>query len=565
VLPIAHRELRIACRKRGTFWVRIITALIGLVIGGFCFLLATAGAAPVPGIGKALFVILTWISLAVALAAGLFVTSDCISEEKREGTLGLLFLTDLRGYDVVAGKFFATSLRSLYGMIALFPVLGVTLLMGGVSGTQFWKTALALTNALFFSLAIGLFVSSIGRDWQKVMSGTLALLLLFAFGGPIFDFVLGKLQGNSTGPWASLASPFFVFLQASAWIRSPFWSGILVTQLIAWFCLGLACFAVPRSWQERAKKNSNSSASFSYAWTYGNADQRTRLRQRLIDQNPVFWLSCRQRRQAWGAWIMSFIFGFLFLLPLLLGWPRASYSVWSFGAKCLILLLYLWMASQAGRFFVQARRNGLIELLVVGPLSTRQIVHGQWRGLLRMFAVPVCLIVLLDFAATMFSEGVWGRAAFYQQADVWMIASFAAASSGIAVLGNMAALAWFGMWMGLTSKSVNFATFKTLLFVQVIPWFVIMFGSLFFFAALNAYSYAAKSPWAHWWPYLTGLLTATLTLLKDFAFIGWTRQLLYTSFREQAARNWAQPRFPAATPVPISIPAPPVMHLPVSQ
>ena len=104
-------------------------------------------------------------------------------------------------------KFFATSLRSLYGMIALFPVLGVTLLMGGVSGTQFWKTALALCNALFFSLAIGLFVSSIGRDWQKVMSGTLFLLLLFAFGGPIFDFVFSKLQGNSIGPLASLTSP----------------------------------------------------------------------------------------------------------------------------------------------------------------------------------------------------------------------------------------------------------------------------------------------------------------------------------------------------------------------
>ena len=28
-------------------------------------------------------------------------TADSLSAEKREGTLGLLFLTDLRGYDVV--------------------------------------------------------------------------------------------------------------------------------------------------------------------------------------------------------------------------------------------------------------------------------------------------------------------------------------------------------------------------------------------------------------------------------------------------------------------------------
>ena len=31
-------------------------------------------------------------------------TADCLSEEKREGTLGLLFLTDLRGYDIVVSS-----------------------------------------------------------------------------------------------------------------------------------------------------------------------------------------------------------------------------------------------------------------------------------------------------------------------------------------------------------------------------------------------------------------------------------------------------------------------------
>ena len=92
-----------ACRKRGTFVLRITTALIGLVLGGFCLLLSSLGNVPMTGIGKALFGILTWVSFIAAAGAGLFVTSDCVSEEKREGTLGLLFLTDLRGYDVVAG------------------------------------------------------------------------------------------------------------------------------------------------------------------------------------------------------------------------------------------------------------------------------------------------------------------------------------------------------------------------------------------------------------------------------------------------------------------------------
>src|SRR5437667_5392768 len=116
--------------------------------------------------GGVLFGVLTWLSVAGVLAAGLFFTSDCVSEEKREGTLGFLFLTDLRGFDVVAGKLLATSLRGFYALLAIFPILAATLLMGGVTGAQFWKTSLALVNALVCSLAAGLFISTLSRDSQ---------------------------------------------------------------------------------------------------------------------------------------------------------------------------------------------------------------------------------------------------------------------------------------------------------------------------------------------------------------------------------------------------------------
>ena len=163
-LPIVDRELRVAARKRNTFWLRVVAALIALVIGGgfmVLSLLPFGGMTPFGGrgqMGGPLFAVLTWLSLATALSAGLFFTSDCVSEEKREGTLGFLFLTDLRGYDVVLGKLLATSLRCVFGLVAIFPVLAITQLMGGVEATQFWKTLLALVNALFISLAGGLFV-----------------------------------------------------------------------------------------------------------------------------------------------------------------------------------------------------------------------------------------------------------------------------------------------------------------------------------------------------------------------------------------------------------------------
>src|SRR6185369_10360009 len=149
-LPIVERELRVAARKRVTFWLRVAAALVALVIGAGFLLIASAEAGGRMPLGRALFGTLTWMSLGGALSAGLFFTSDCLSEEKREGTMGFLFLTDLRGYDVVLGKLLATSLRCGFAFLAVYPVLAITQLMGGVEPGQFWKTLLALTHALFF-------------------------------------------------------------------------------------------------------------------------------------------------------------------------------------------------------------------------------------------------------------------------------------------------------------------------------------------------------------------------------------------------------------------------------
>src|SRR5207247_5618088 len=84
----------------------------------------------------------TGSAVVYCLLRGVGLTADCLSEEKREGTLGLLFLTDVRGYDVVFGKLVATSLNALYGVLAIVPVLAVPLLMGGVAAGEFGRIAL---------------------------------------------------------------------------------------------------------------------------------------------------------------------------------------------------------------------------------------------------------------------------------------------------------------------------------------------------------------------------------------------------------------------------------------
>jgi hypothetical protein len=612
-LPIVNRELRVAARKRSTFWLRVAAALTALVIGGGCMVFSLLPGSGMFRMGSVLFAILTWICLAAGLSAGLFFTSDCLSEEKREGTLGLLFLTDLRGYDVTLGKLLATSLRGFYALLAVLPILGMTLFMGGVAGAHYWKGALALVNALFFSLAMGMAVSAASRDSQKALMGTLLLLLLLVVGGPATDGAIAGIRNRGFEPRWSLASPGYVLQAAGAFSSSSYWRALAVTHLLGWAMLGLASVLVPHTWQERKKAGALRTQGWAYAWRYGGARRRLRLRRKLIGLQPVAWLACRERWQSLGLWIIALLLlgGFVTMLTGTL--PEEAWFIWSSVGGLFMLVLYILAASQSCRFFVEARRSGLLELVLATPLSERQVVAGQWDALRRMFGWPVLLLLGIHLAGSTLAQNGIQRATtratrvtsavttnasgatvttsstvvirgpgmvrgtvgtnavpvtpfFQTMSPGWQKVSAVgtAMASVLSSAADLLALCWFGMWMGLTSKSANMATLKTALFVLVIPWFAMTFGTGIIMAAVvSGLMYrsggAPSMSWMEWWPLIGAVLSAAVTVGKDVGFIIWSRRKLHLSFREEAARSLGQPRFGTPHLPPPAIAAPPVI------
>jgi ABC-type transport system involved in cytochrome c biogenesis permease component len=607
-LPIVERELRVAARKRSTFWLRIISASVALLIGFGFLLLTTVGAMGfgTPAMGRVLFTALTWLAFAAALLAGLFFTSDCLSEEKREGTLGFLFLTDLRGYDVVLGKLLATSLRSVYALLAVFPVLAVTLLMGGVTGGAFWKTALTLVNGLFLSLVVGLFVSALSRDSQKALAATLVLLAVVVAAGPACDALLAALRWGPFKPVLSLSSPGYLFVLAGAWGRTAFWQALLVNQILGWTLLALTCLVLPRTWQEKRTKTPGTRGKWARWWKYGGTKRQVALRAKLLGVDPVMWLACRERWQTVVVWaaVMLLVGGTVALLvddSLLAGLAVAPvwWFVWGAVAGLVALVLYLGMASQAGRFFVEAKRNGLLELLLATPLPAKEIVRGQWRGLLRRFGLPLGLYLAAQFTGTVIGQQLtWSNAAtavppappptpaatnsvtttsvtvvtnvntsvvatgisMTMQLGVPSLLVTLALSLGstLGAAADLIALAWFGMWMGLTSKSVNLATLKTIVFVLIIPWFAVSFASALVVPLLLVPGLLKAGPGATTvatWAMLQPAMTVLLNLAKDVGFWLWARRKLFSEFRERA--TWAVAPMLPVMPSPLPRPAAP--------
>src|SRR6185436_15942852 len=94
------------------------------------------------------------------LLVGTARTADCLGSEKREGTMGLLFLTNLNGFEIIGGKLCSSAVAAAYGLFAIFPLLALQMLIGGITLGHFWRTVLALISAIFFSVTAGFLASA---------------------------------------------------------------------------------------------------------------------------------------------------------------------------------------------------------------------------------------------------------------------------------------------------------------------------------------------------------------------------------------------------------------------
>ena len=562
LLPIVERELRVAARKSSTFWLRIAAALIAVLVCGGFFALSQIRAFGMGGsIGRTMFAVVTWMSLAAALAAGLFFTADSLSEEKREGTLGFLFLTDLHGYDIVFGKLVVSVIRCLFPMLAIFPVLAVTLTMGGVTGAQFWRTMLALVNALMVSLSAGLFISAISRDSHKVINATLVLLICWVGGGPIFDSIRAATSRGGFTPTLSLASPGYLFSASTAWAQPPIGMALLINQIAVWTLLAVTSFLLPRLWQQRRGMSSGNSLPSEWQSSV-RLIKASPARIALLSKDPICWLVSRGRWQNVPSWIVAFLLVVASGTMISINASSPFWIVWSSIGGLILWVLYLGVAAQSGRFFVEGRRIGLLELLLATPLPVREIVDGHKRALRRWFLIPVLLCVLaqtigffmMQRASLAFTPPprprttvgtntvvtnmtvvttttVAGRTTTISALAFGSTQSYLSVilslGRGITTLTNLWAMIWFGMWVGLRSKNPSLAALKTIACVQIVPWFAISFLSNL---AMGLWIWS--SGFGAGYVFVSGIAATVLALGKDIGFVLWSRKRLYSKFRE---------------------------------
>ncbi len=483
-LPIVQRELTEASRRRGTYWIRVGAAAVGLAIGGFVMLLTRRGAHP-SQIGMYLFVPLAIASFFYTLLIGVFRTADCLSEEKREGTLGLLFLTDLKGYDIVVGKLAATSLNAFYGVLALFPVMAIPLLAGGVAIGDFkWVVAVSLNN-LFFSLAVGMFCSAISRDERRAMVLAFLIIIFFAGGMPGFGALICEwLHLWEYYPAFLIPSPGFDCVGAFEEIRKSdkvfqlFETSVIFVHAMSWCLLAASCLIVPRTWQDKAATPAALRRRvFWHRLGHGSAEWRAAARRRLLAINPFLWLAGRDRMKRFAVWAFLGLGVLIWTAGLLSrnrrDWTESLAYIWT--ALIAHTVLKLWLVTEATRRFSADRQSGALELLLATPLPVKQIVRGQWLALERQFAAPMFVVLLADFVFLM--------AMRRESSSIYLWVA-----GMVAFAADMVTLAWVGMWRGLNSRRSNRAAASTMARILILPWvlFVVFFTLIAVFGKMGS-------------------------------------------------------------------------------
>jgi hypothetical protein len=371
----------------------------------------------------------------------MLLTCDCVSLEKREGTLGLLFLTDLSGFDIVAGKLTAQVSRSLYCLMAALPALGFCILLGGVGLGDFVMAALGLLNTLFFFATLGVLIFVCVWSGRSAMGwGGLALLVL----GALLPILCMALNITAAVCLAWIPAGALLALIPAVGI-SPVES-LLVPHALGWLFIGAASWLAPRCWTPAAGVSPGRPAA---------ATHKGKL---LV---PTLW--GMEQENPFLTTVLLAILCAIALAAALLG---PSWMTEPTALSTLVLLhtiLKYQAASQAGSMLAGKQRSGELEILLTTPYDEDEILRACLRQLKRglfwptLFALGVDLaLLILGLSNDWFDNGVVWAAAVVVEV-LWMLAS-------------LYSLSWVGLFLGLKLGNAAKADGRAIFYVVLLPW-----------------------------------------------------------------------------------------------
>jgi ABC-type transport system involved in multi-copper enzyme maturation permease subunit len=444
VLPAIERELRAQARLPFTYGLRVLGVSALLAVS----LLFALESGFTPSAGGALF---GWLNLTLFLSIWMIVpllAADCISRERREGTIGLLFLTPLNARDIVLAKGLVHGLRAITLWLAAIPLLAVPFLMGGLGRRELLLSVLFNFSSICLALAAGLLASAVSKNWLRaqILAGLLSFSLVcvliaacgymfeksVAFKPAAFTYVgASSPVGQTNAPHQphfapALMGPSFYYgnhhflpvnretlpivgffgisdfencwtpmlgsmspAGQSSWLETVGWltTFSLLTLVVV---IEIAARRLRHIWQEEPPSAAQLWLEEVLCAPVIGATFLRWWMHRKLDVNPIGWLEQRSwsgRMVMWG-WLAVMVSLYCTFLT-----GTYAFEIVYRLQNIMAWLLLIGLAASAAGSFQRERETGVMELLLVSPIPESKIIWGRMRGLWGQFLPALALLL----------------------------------------------------------------------------------------------------------------------------------------------------------------------------
>lgn len=370
VLALLTRSLIIRSRSVSTYVGRFFLVLALFIVVVSVQQDAQSGQFAAPGL--TLFRSLTLINIGfIALYTMAFFTST-ITEEKEEGTLGLLRMTKLSPVAIILGKSGARMSDIILLLATQLPFTLLAVTLGGISFEQIIAMYIALFALLFFAFCVAVFFSIVCSRTRSATGLTFLFFLLFFLAPALCDGIIRMFdlrldQGS--------AFQFFDFFeeQFKKWsilitlqntLSTDFDGTMINTQVKSNVLLGLVFFLA-------------GTRTFSFF----NTGQPVKAAQRSVLLTRRSLLT-NQRRRVWNSPLLWKEFNFLagglpIFIAKIIGYSLLVFMI--FGA---LLHQKLKVSAAAGPLLVIFGIIAVIEIgLLAGRIFREEIKWQTWPTL----------------------------------------------------------------------------------------------------------------------------------------------------------------------------------------
>ncbi len=474
-LPLFRRELIEQAARKSTYAIRTVYAT--LLFGVFLFVYA-GGQEAALGQGSELLealVITQFVGIYLFVPA-LF--AGAVSAEKENGSLGLLFLTDLGPASILFQKLLGRLVPMVTVAMLAMPLMALAYSLGGVTTFEIESAVFHLALACVQTAAIALFFSAFCGTAVSALISTYIFGALFFLVGPVLLHVLYVGVGALFDGWGHfreglvLSSSLRDQRDQPVVIAASLFPMDLHTRAVDWGFVGW-------SWNVRHALPAIASIFFFLALTrlvfvrrafvrstsllmgflraidrgFHRLNERlggvvvVRDREDLPDAEPIAWREGRKKALGNSRYLTRILLvlelpvvciGLFELLknPMARAWNAQSevlsaciLALWGFAAVTLIVAGVNAVASE--------RSQGTLGILMTTPITGREFATQKCRGMRRLrtvFLVPFVTLFLFEAIVERYSVP---SAVAYLGVSTALIAFF------------MPLFSWAGIWFAL--------------------------------------------------------------------------------------------------------------------